>query len=274
MKFAHIISVTEINESKKASYLHIAQPVTMKTMVAAKEMAQGTVDVDLLAIKHKSESISLEPGFTMTPDIDKYAWEYIDKLIEHENKKPLPRLTDILNAAYQNSDADYLIYTNLDIGLQPYFYCRVKELIEEGFDAICINRRDLDKKYEGQLLDESCIDIILPLEGELHPGIDCMIFKRNIFPKFQLNNVFIGFPPIGQVLKTQMDKYSKKSLWVKEEKLSFHIGRDLAWQGDGNKSVYWLENEREAKGLFIKQFGRKQSTYEKLKIKLSGNLNF
>ncbi len=36
-QIAHIINVIEINETKKASYLHIAQPVTMRSMLTAKK---------------------------------------------------------------------------------------------------------------------------------------------------------------------------------------------------------------------------------------------
>ena len=62
---AHVINITEINETKKKSYLHIAQPVTMQTMLDAKNKAVGKVNVELLSIKHQSENINPSEGLVV-----------------------------------------------------------------------------------------------------------------------------------------------------------------------------------------------------------------
>ena len=48
MKIAHIINSTEINDSKEASYLYIAQPLTMRSMIIAKKTAKSVIDVELV----------------------------------------------------------------------------------------------------------------------------------------------------------------------------------------------------------------------------------
>lgn len=268
LKIAHVINVTEINESKKSSYLHIAQPVTMKTMTLAKKYAKNRVDIELFVIKHKSENVAVDPDFKLLPDIEQYAYEFIDTLKSNNARKPLPRLSDIINPVFSNSEADYVIYTNLDIGLQPNFYLRVKELIDKGYDAITINRVDIDKFHENILLDDTKIDLICSLKGLKHPGIDCVVFRREIIPKLKLNNVMIGFPPVGQVLKTQVENHSKRQVWIKNERLTFHIGQDKSWSVGEKKHPYWLENEKEAQGLYIKQFTQKNNFYDNIKEKL------
>ena len=249
MKIAHIVNVTEIDDSKKASYLHIAQPVTLKTMSMAKQKAAGIVDIDLVTIKHQDETVDIPDEFIHAPDIKKYAWEYIPSLCNVTPHKPLPRLADILSGLNQTSDAEYFIYTNLDIGLYPDFYIEVRKMIEMGVDACCINRIDLPKNYRGVTLDINAIDLILTAAGTKHPGIDSFVFKKDIVPALNLGNVYIGFPPVGMVLKTQIEMNSTNFYWVKDQTLTFHLGQDKPWAN--TNSLYFQENYRQAKDRFI-----------------------
>jgi hypothetical protein len=109
LKIAHIINVTEIDESKHASYLHVAQPLTLKPMVIAARMAEQVVEVDLLAIKHKSEQVTVPPEFRWAADIERYGWEFFDELAALPRQKPLPRIKDIIDGVDASSDADYSI---------------------------------------------------------------------------------------------------------------------------------------------------------------------
>lgn len=265
---AHIINVTEITEAKHASYLHVAQPLTMKTMaIARKHAAEQSVAVELVAIKHHKESVDIPPEFVLAPDIESYAWEHIEHLKQLETKKPLPRLVDIVNGLYQTSTADYFIYTNLDIGLFPGFYIQVSNLIEQGYDAFCINRRTLPKEHNEVLLDENAVDTIFSLKGSEHPGIDCFVFRRDIVPKLKLENVFLGFPPIGQVLKCQIEDNSNNFRWIKDLVLTFHIGRDRPWAG---KSAYFEANLAQAEGLYTKCFPGPPGLFSRIWSKLIG----
>ena len=272
MNIAHIINVTEINDSKKASYLHIAQPLTMRSMVVAQKIAKDIVDVELLAVKHKAEKVSIPSEFAWTADLDKYAWEHIEALKNLNASRPLPRLKDIILSLYNSSDAEYFIYTNLDIGLHPHFYLKVRDMIEKGYDAFFINRRDMPKEYEGIFLDESKIELISVIEGIKHPGIDCFVFKREIVPSLILGNVYIGYPPVGTVLKTQIELNSKNCMWFKDERLTYHIGSDQSWQN--LEDPYFKENRIQSKGLFVDQSdNRKKSRYERLRNKVKSLIN-
>ena len=70
---AHVINVAEITDSNKGSYLHIAQPITLKSVVIARRAAAKVVDVDLYAIKHKDERVEIPEEFKWLPDIAKYS---------------------------------------------------------------------------------------------------------------------------------------------------------------------------------------------------------
>ena len=255
---AHVINITEINETKKKSYLHIAQPVTMQTMLDAKNKAVGKVNVELLSIKHQSENINPSEGFIELTPISHYAFEFIPSL-KDVPPKPLPRLIDILDAAYKQSKAEFLIYTNLDIGLFPNFYIRIKELIDKGHDAITINRIDIPKVVDEENISYFNPDDIFRQKGKHHIGIDCVVFKRCIIPKLVLNNVFIGFPPIGQVLKSQVEEHSINPIWIKTERLTFHLGSDMSWQ-QNVKHTYEIANENEALNIYKPQFKKQKDS--------------
>lgn len=265
IKIAHIINVAEITESNRKSYLHVAQPVTIKSMIVAKQMAENSVDVELWAVKHKHETIDIPSEFRWTKQIDEYAYECIDTLREITPHKPLPRIADILRSLYESSDAEYFIYTNLDIALYPDFYIKVSNLISEGYDALCLNRKDLAKTYNDVLLDADKLELAFVADGEEHPGIDCVVFRKEIFPLLNFGNVYIGFPPIGQVLKTQIELNSKRLLWVKNQQYTFHLGSDKYWTTQ--RGEYASENMKQAGGLYVPQF-RKPTLKERIKNKL------
>ncbi|MEO0535474.1 MAG: hypothetical protein AAF215_16580 [Cyanobacteria bacterium P01_A01_bin.123] len=266
MKIAHVLNVTEINDSKKSSYLHIAQPLTMKSMVTAKKVAKNVVDIELVALKHKAERVSIPAEFRWAADLDKYAWENIEALKGLTFHKPLPLLKDIILSLYNSSNAEYFIYTNLDIGLRPNFYLKVREFIEKGYDAFCINRRDLPKEYGGVLLDESTVELAYNIDGIMHPGIDCFVFKREIVPSLSLGNVYIGYPPVGQVLKTQIEINSRNFVWIKDERLTFHIGSDEVWRN--SETPYYKENYKQSEGLYVNPFHPKLGLYRRFSNKL------
>jgi hypothetical protein len=264
-KIAHILYVTEIRERQRASYLHVAQPLTIKSMINAKKEAESIVDVDLVATTHEDDQIDVPDDFNWAARIKKYGWEYIDSLRDIEPHKELPRIADIINNLYEYSDADYFIYTNLDIGVRPNFYVEIAKLIEKGYDGFSINRRDLPKEYNGLLLDESQTQLIYTLDGDQHPGIDCVVFKRAFVPSMKMGNVFIGSSPIGQVLMSQIAKQSAKFEWFKDLILTFHIGQDSPWTSE---SEYYKANVAEGEGLYENWFAPKPTLMQKIKHKL------
>lgn len=267
---AHVINVAEITDSNKGSYLHIAQPITLKSMVIARRAAAKVVDVDLYAIKHKDERVEIPEEFKWLPDIAKYAWEHIASLTDVLPHKPLPRLVDIINGLYENSDAEFFVYSNVDISLYPNFYIYVNDLINNGLDGFCINRRTLPKDFNGILIDETNFELCYLMNGELHHGVDCFVFKREIIPLINLKNVFIGYPPVGKVLRSQIEMNSKNFNMQLYSRVTFHLGNDLIWKDKENP--YWIANEQEALGLYKRQKRIFNSRLKKYKYLLAQSL--
>jgi hypothetical protein len=142
---------------------------------------------------------------------------------------------------YEASDAEYLIYTNVDIALMPTFYTSVAALIESGVDAFIINRRTIPSHY--RFIEQ--LPCMYAEAGEKHPGYDCFIFRRESFANFRLGKVCIGVPKIGIVLAANMVCYSEKFREYRDLHLTFHIGDEGGWTGRG-ADEYFLYNRQES----------------------------
>lgn len=231
MRLSHIINPVKV---KPTSDLYVAQPVTFESMRRAKEYAAGQLEIQLLSTQYIEDRDIIPDYIHVLEDLNKS----VNDIYNFRVKRKLPLLKDILDILYKNSEgADYLIYTNVDIALQPNFYTAVAEYIKKGYDGILINRRTVPKTYESI----SDIELMYSFAGEKHGGIDCLIFKREAYPNYKLANAYIGFDPIGKVLGTNILLHANQFLWLWDAALTFHIGNDKTWFVD-NFSDYRTEN--------------------------------
>lgn len=259
MKIAHIINVFEIHEKHKANHLHIAQSVTIQSMIDAKKNVCSDLEVNLYAVKDKNESVDMPDEFIMTDDLQRCCYDVIKTL---PKTKSFPLIGDILNILYNTSDADYFIYTNADIGLFPSFYNFVENKINEGFDALCINRRDMPKEINGEIIDEHNFHKVFDLKGEYHPGRDCFVFRKSLLNKMNFGNMFIGAPPFGLLFLNQIKQLSNNFYHVNNcededpTPTAFHLGQDKMWEVPNNE--YWIENVKQAK-LCLEDINKKIS---------------
>jgi len=221
MKIAHIINPVKVTEK---SDLFIAQPITFETMRRARKFAEQDNDLEIeLYFTCYDEDLKIKPSdFKQTKLLTKSILDYKN----FEKKRKLPLIKDILDGLYESSDADYFIYTNVDIAVMPYFYKEVKTMIESGFDSFVINRRTINEKYTS--IDE--INQMYSDIGEKHPGYDCFVFKRDAYLKYQLGTACIGANWIGRVIISNAIAYSKKFQVFENEHLTFHIGDDRSWK--------------------------------------------
>jgi hypothetical protein len=251
ISFAHIINPVQVDES---SDLFIAQPITFETMRMARQFSEGTLDVTLYAIQHQDETRILLPDcFRRIPDLTRTVID-IKTFIK---KKELPLIKDILDALFETADhADYLIYTNVDIALQPYFYKSISKMIEQGYDAFVINRRTISGRYS----NPKQISLMFAEIGEPHPGYDCFVFKRGLYPQFKLGTICIGTAWIGRALLANMAAYAGKFKEFRNEHLTFHIGDAQKWRQDDYQD-YFLANLNEYLTLFS-QLEAEQGRFE------------
>jgi hypothetical protein len=232
---AHIIHPVVV---KPPSDLIIAQPVTFETMRIAREFAQGTVDVALLATQYHDEDRLPLPGcFTRIPDLKRSVADIKD----FKKKKKLALIKDLLDTLYENSQADYLIYTNVDISPQPYFYQAVSDIIDRGHDAFVINRRSIPAAYSR--LDE--IPLMYAEVGKKHPGFDCFVFHRKLYKNLMLGDICIGTTKIGVTVITNLICRADNFKLFEDLHLTFHIGEVREWQ-EQRFNEYVEHNERQA----------------------------
>jgi hypothetical protein len=188
-------------------------------MIAAKEEAEGKVEVELLTAQFPEDRSMVPTEFKATEDLSRSVLDLGDFKLQMK----LPILADILERMYTESDAEYLIYTNVDIGLYPEFYAKVNRIIESGLDAFIINRRRLSADYTSV---DDLADIYTD-KGKKHPGFDCFVFHRDLFPQLVLKEVCIGVPFIGITLSQNLFALSKNFELFENEILTFHIGMEI-----------------------------------------------
>lgn len=215
MKFAHIVNPILVEPS---SDLFVAQPITFESMRIAKQEAAPKVPVDLLAIGYAEDEPAMPAQFRVLPPLTRSVLD----VGRFTKPRKLPLLRDIMQNLYDKSEADYLIYTNVDIGLQPHFYLAVNDFIDAGYDAFVINRRTISKTYDSA--DQ--LPQMWAEPGQPHRGWDCFIFPREIFPRFELSNICVGMPRVGLALLANLVAYGRRFAEFREAHLTFHIGDD------------------------------------------------
>lgn len=231
MKFAHIINPVKVS---KSSDLHLAQPITFESMRVAKDVAKNDVEVDLLTTQYQEDRAIIPDYFTVLPDLERSVLD----LKSFTNSKKLPLIQDILNRMYEYSDADYFIFTNVDIGLLPNFYLYVKSEIEKGLDALIINRRIINDSY--QTIND--LSQIYQDKGKAHPGFDCFVFHRDLYHKIRLDQICVGIPFIGVSFAYNLFAFAKKMKLIDQEHLTFHIGMDIMPKRD--QEYYWYNRNQ------------------------------
>lgn len=215
-KIAHIINPFNANPT---SDLFTAQPITFESMRRAKEKAKDVVEVELWSAQYSEDRNMIPEGFHATRDLDRSVLD----LGEFKKQLKLPLIGDIVSRLFEESDAEYLIYTNVDIGVFPDFYSEVNRFIDEGLDAFIINRRRISANFtKVEQLDE-----IYQESGKKHPGFDCFVFHRDLFKDFELANVCIGVPFIGITFAQNIFALAKNYRLFEEEFLTFHIGMEI-----------------------------------------------
>ena len=179
------------------------------------------------------EDLGLVPaGIVQAPVLQRAVTDVAD----FATKRPLPLLFDILDnglaaettfAAEAVADTvEYLILTNSDIHLQPYFYRVLAELIGQGWDVLSVNRRTLDVGAEQR--DYSVLHFAEA--GKDHGGFDCFVFPASMVAQFTRNQSCCGVGYVMRSLMFNLVAQAPRYLMLSNAHLSFHLGDDRKWQ--------------------------------------------
>ncbi len=145
--------------------------------------------------------------------------------------RPLPLIGDILQAGTAGSDASHVIFTNMDIAVQPDFYVRLAELIEQRFDAatpFVVYWRNIPAHYT----DPAQLPAMYAEPGERAYGFDCFVFPRPLLAALDLGASCIGAAHFDYLMFMALDAASGFRIRrVDDLPLTFHLGNDIAWSG-------------------------------------------
>ena len=246
IKIAHLINPYKCSRDN-SSYLYYAQPVTFKSMHNAQlEAKKVGIDIKLYTINYPEDNEIIPEYFIKLPHLIKSTLSEFPKIAD--NRK-LPIIQEMFDVLLENSDADYIIFTNSDIGVQKKFYKKVYKYINKNnLKSFIINRRDNIPKFkDGKRLTENDLDIIYNENGSKHPGKDCFIINRKILKKINMELMFTGYPPWGNTLHSCLKKIDKKTYLYTNKYLTFHLGCDKSWIK--NKSELWVKNIKISKKI-------------------------
>ncbi len=220
LTIGHIVNPVIVDPS---SDLFVAQPITFETMRRARASSSSEVAVSLYSAQFREDRAIVPADFEPTTDLDRS----IRDVVPDMTTRKLPLIGDILLRLHDASDADYFIYTNVDIGLNLEFYARVSETIRAGIDCFAIRRRNISSDF-------TSIDQIPEMYGA--PGTeqrapDCFVFPRELCTVFQLDEIAIGEPGIARSLLCNLIRYGRRPADdLCNGELTFHIGNDGAWR--------------------------------------------
>ena len=199
-----------------------AQPITFETMRIAKDFAYGQMNISLYYTKYSDETPHTPSHFIKTSDLNRS----VGDVTRFQLPRKLALIRDILDRLYESCTAEYFIYTNVDIAVMPYFYLTIGKLIEKGFDAFVINRRTITEEY----YSVSDLPLMYSQLGENHPGHDCFVFKRSVYPHFLLGDACIGCNWIGKVLIFNLIRHAVNFCEFPNLHSTFHLGDRNDWR--------------------------------------------
>lgn len=230
VRIAHIVNPVKVNES---SDLYKAQPITFRSILNAKTFCAKKEEIMLCTTQFEEDRVIIPVEFKQLSDLTRS----VNNVNNALNKKKLPLIKDVLEKLSE-TDAEYYIYTNMDIALMPYFYDSVFDHINKGHDAIVINRRRLSNDYNS--VDE--LPLMYAHMGRSHPGFDCFVLKKELLQQFVLGNICIGIPFVEVTLVHNIVAFAKAPLFIPDQHLTFHIGMEVM---PARENKYYWHNRTE-----------------------------
>ncbi|HEY0677589.1 MAG TPA: hypothetical protein VGD17_04850 [Chitinophagaceae bacterium] len=232
---AHLINPVSLQADHELSR---SQPITFESMRSAVKYARKDINVELLTAQFAEDEHIIPDYFRRTTNLQHSVLDFES----FSNPKKLPVLKDLLDKLYHESTADYLIYTNADIAVQPMFYEVVADRIRHGFDAFIINRRRIPARFDSA----EALPEMYRLDGSPHPGFDCFVFHRSLYPQFKLEKVCIGIPFVEITFSQNLFCYSNNFRLFERDRLTFHLGMEIFKKRDPQYLRYNRQQYRNA----------------------------
>lgn len=219
----HIINPVKVN---KNSDLFTAQPITFGSMIAAKNHSKFKDHILLCTTQYEEDLEIIPAEFRKLSNLDQSVIDVNSSL----KLKKLPLIKDILYKIHEVKNCEYCLYTNVDIALMPQFYDVVFHYINNGHDAIVINRRRLNNDYS----TPEELPLMYSDLGKSHPGFDCFVFKKELLDTFILDEICVGIPFLETTLVHNIFSFASNPLYIPNAHLTFHIGMEVLSNRNNN----------------------------------------
>lgn len=188
-------------------------------MQTAKAFCSSDLEIRLYTTQFEEDKPIIPADFIQLSNLER---SVLDVNPELKGKK-LPLIKDILFKLKEVDQPDYIVYTNMDIALMPYFYDSVFQYIEQGHDAVVINRR----RITDHLRKVEELPLMYAALGKSHPGFDCFVFKAELLEQFILHDICVGISFLEAALVHNIFSFAEKPLFVPDAHLTFHLGMDV-----------------------------------------------
>lgn len=222
----HIINPVKVSET---SDLFFAQPITFESLKNAKKYAKFSESITLATTQFEEDKTIIPEGFLQLSNLQR---SILDLNSKFKGKK-LPLIVDILNKSKEFVLCDYIVYTNMDIGVLPQFYDVLYSYISQGHDAVVVNRRRVSSKFK----NVEDLPLIYSELGDSHPGFDCFLFKKELLEKFIFEDICIGIPFLEVSFLHNLFSFAEKPQFVPDIHLTFHLGMEV--MPPVNQDLYW-----------------------------------
>jgi len=225
-RILHIINPVKVSN---ASDLFFAQPITFESLKNAKKNAKFPESITLATTQFEEDKSIIPEGFLQLSNLQRSILDINSKF----KGKKLPLIVDILNKTKEFDVCDYIVYTNMDIGVLPQFYDVLHSYISQGHDAVVINRRRVSSQFK-KIED---LPLIYSQLGDSHPGFDCFLFKKELLDKFIFEDICIGIPFLEVSFLHNLFSVAQNPIFVPDIHLTFHLGMEV--MPPVNQDLYW-----------------------------------
>ena len=221
--FTHIINPFP---AKPESEHAVASAITYASLERAVADARaGGLEVEVRAVVLPGDEGAIQAPATLAGRLSRT----VQDLRTLRPVRPLPLVKDVLEIGAKGAATSHLIYTNMDIAVQPDFYLRLDRLIQGHFDdavPFIVYRRNIDKRFS----NPSQLEEMYAAPGTVAHGYDCFVFPRAYLDEIDVGNCCIGSAHFDYLLFMSLDAVSGfRAARVQEPALTFHVGNDLAW---------------------------------------------
>jgi hypothetical protein len=225
VSFTHIINPFVCAQDTEHG---IASRITYASLETAIEKARAAeIGVEINAVIVRGDEAAIQPPARLAGHVHRT----VQDIRAMRPKRPFPLISDILEAGAASATGSHVIFTNMDIAVQPDFYVQLRTLIDTRFDAdtpFIVYRRNIPGHYTR--IEQ--LPMMYAEPGETAYGFDCFVFPRAYAAQLDLGRCCIGAAHFDYLMFMALDAASGFRMQrVDDVPLTFHIGNDIAWSG-------------------------------------------